>query len=224
MEDNEQGTTPNTDTSANTPAADPLKNLQAEMNRKMSNLEQANAQLLEQLKAMNQPKKAEAPKKVSVWEDEEAYARSIREQTVREVEEKLSKREQENARQQQTIAALMADFPELSQGDHQLTTRAVEIYNSLDEEDKRSPLAYRAAVKDAALELGIKPKSKRQTGSQDDAYTLGGSSSGKPAKKSGDLDNRTAEFAALMGVDISKPEVKERLLKKHGRKSYNSWE
>lgn len=207
---------------------DEIKNIKAEMNRKLSNLEQSNAQLLAQLQALSQPKPApQTQKKVSVFEDEDAYAQDIISKADRLLEEKLSRRDKEVAKQQAVISGLVSEFPELADTSHSLSRRAVEIYNGFSEEEKVSPIAYKAAVKEAALELDVKPKHKRKA-SEDEAFALSGSGSSAPkgkragAEGDGELDPRTVMFAEMVGMDLTK-EVKERMVKKHGRKTYSKW-
>jgi hypothetical protein len=208
-----------------------IKNLKAEMNRKMGNLEQTNAQLLKQLETMlasTKPAPSPEPKKnVSVFEDEEGYARRIKEETAAEIRAEMAKEKNAMAKQQTIISSLVTEFPELNQGDSTLTKKAVELYNGMADDEKASPVAYKAAVNQAALELGIKPKSKRSADDSDD-YVFSGSGTSEPAQRKrkasdSELDPRTEQFAQLVGLELTK-EVKERLTKKHGRKSYSRWE
>lgn len=209
--------------------ADEIKNLKSEMNRKIDNLSKTNEQLLAQLnnmaKSFQPPKKPETPqqnKKASVFEDEDAFANSIKEQAKAELREEINKANQLTSKQQQTIATLVKDFPELNDGDSDLAKRAIEIFNSMPEDERVSPVAYKAAVKEAALDLDIRPKSKRKSseGESDDSFTLGSRSSERP-RESGPkkVDRRTALFAEALGVDVKK--VEQRIQK---RKSFTSWE
>lgn len=204
---------------------DEIKNLKAEVNRKLDNTNAQLNALLEQMKKSTAPapKKPEAPqKKVSVYEDEDAFAENIRKETKKEILEEIGKANQMNARQQSTIASLVKDFPELNDGDSELTKKAVEIFNSMGDDEKSSPVAYRAAVKEAALELDLKPKGKRRASedSGDDSFTLGNGRSGDRRSDSPKkLDRRTAIFAEALGVDTKK--VEARLNK---RKSFTRWE
>lgn len=222
MEDvtTDKGTPTPKDTSA---PADDVKNLKAEFNRKLSNLEENTQRLMAQLQTMTPPKKSDEPKKVSVFDDEEAYARQIEDRAEKRIEEKLSRQQAAQAKQQQTIAALVADFPELTDPGHDLTKKAVEIFESFSAEDKASPVAYRAAVREAAEELELKPKSKRKAkASDDESFSLGGRTKVSPAAKKDEIDPNTLVFAEAVGLKLT-PEVKERLKGKHGRRSYTDW-
>jgi flagellar motility protein MotE (MotC chaperone) len=216
-----------TQVDASNPAVDEIKNLKAEMNRKLSNFEQTNAMLLAQLQALSQPKPSQTQAKplADLWLDNPDEAAAILENRIeKKLEDKYSRRENAQARQQQTIAQLVSDFPELSDTNHAFTKRAVEIYNSMPDDERSSPVAYKAAVKEAALDMGLKPKSKR---SQDDTdnFSLGGSGmANRPAKKNNTLDPNVETVARLFGIDVSKADVRERLKSNHGRKSYGRWE
>jgi hypothetical protein len=206
-----------------------IKNLKSEFNRKIDNLAETNKQLLNQLnnmaKTLVPPKKPETPqaaKKVSVYEDEEAYARSIKEETKAELREEIQRANQLSSKQQTTIASLVKDFPELNDGESDLAKKAIEIFNAMPEDERNSPVAYKAAVKEAALDLDIKPKSKRKpVDSDDEAFTLSSSSRRDNPRDGGQkkVDRRTALFAEALGVDVKK--VESRINK---RKSFTSWE
>lgn len=222
MEDNQGVETPSTENESTPPAEDPIKNLKAEMNRKLEN---TNAQLQALLAAINtQNKPAAAPevaaKKVSVFDDEDAYAARIKAETAAEIKREFAIQQAQQTKQAQTINQLVADFPELTQQDHALTKRAVEIYNSLSDDEKQSPIAYKAAVKEAALELDLKPKSKRQASSKEnDTFALGGNTAGtkRPAPTS-EVDKVRESLAEAFGLKVT-PELKERL-KQHAKKDF----
>lgn len=216
-------------------AEDPIKNLKEEFNRKlgnfdqkMSSLEQTNQALLAQLKSMApaQPKPTKKENTLDqVWFDkpEEAAAEIVSRATA-SINKSLDERAAHAAKQQTTMAELVGDFPELANKSHDLTVAAVKIYDAMSDEDKRSPLSYKAAVKEAALDLGIKPMRKRSEEEQD--FSLrGGSRSDSPSRKRGPekLSAETEEFARIMGVDVDDPKVKERLVNKHGRKNYTRY-
>lgn len=201
-----------------------LGNIKAEFNRKLSNLEASNAQLQQQLASMLQATKPAATtttaKLEDVWFDkpEQAAAR-IKAEAKDEMRAEIQAQNQAAAKTNATIGALMQDFPELNDANNELTRKAVEIYGSFSAEDKSSPVAYRAAVREAAMELGIKPASKRKTETDDETFSLGGNSAPAPkaAIGKGKVDAATLEFARIMGLDTSNPKVKENLTKRAGR-------
>lgn len=214
---------------------DSLTNLKGEFNRKISNIEQkysnlesTNAQLLATLQAMSAPKAAPASKIEDVWFDKPAQAaESIVAQAEERIMKKIDSRSDQLHKQNATLSQLVSDFPELSDGNHDLTKKAVEIYSGMSAEDKTSPLAYKAAVREAALELSIMPKSKRKDLDDDFSISGGGSSSARndrASRSNSSIDKATEEFARLVGVDIDDPKVKDRIKSKHNRRTYNKWE
>jgi len=219
------------------PEVDAVVNLKAEFNRKLGNLSETNARLEAQLAALAAalPKAAPAQtavpaKKVSVFDDEEAFAASIEERVSARVDQVLTTREVAQAKNAQLIQGLISEFPELSDGSSDLTLKAVEVYNNMSADDKRAPLAYKAAVQQAALEMGVKPKSKRAKASSDESFSLGsgsGAAEATPRKqKSQGIDPRTKMFAEAVGLNLDDPKNKasaERIANNHGRKNYNKW-
>lgn len=217
---------------------DNITNVKAEFNRKLGNfenkiasLESTNAQLLAAVQAMAKPSAPAQPNKKieDVWFDKpQEAAESIVSEAEKRIMTKIDNRNSQLAKQNATLSQLVSDFPELSDGSHDLTKKAVEIYSGMSEDEKTSPLAYKAAVKEAALELGIMPKAKRKETYEED-FSIGGSGSSQYRSESnrqrrGEVDSATAEFARLVGVNIDDPKVKERIKSKHSRRSYNNWE
>lgn len=215
---------------------DEIKNLKAEFSRKMTNIEQTSAAL----KATQEALLAEVTKLVKpasskpetenlselMYRDPDGYAKRVLEQAERAADARFNQAAQAQSKQNQLISSIAKEYPEITNGDHELTLLAIEKFNGMDAAEKNSTAAYRAAVNEAAAELGIKPKSKRPKADPEDEY-VGGSSSGsserRTQRKNNKLDPRTEEFAQLVGIDTSKPEVKERLTNNHGRDTYLKW-
>lgn len=211
-----------------------IDSVAAEMNRKTDKLSQENAKLsqqLEQLMSLIQPKQQAAPVDSDdleelVYKDPKAYAQKVKEQArveaQRAVSETLSAQQQQN----NVLAQLTNDYPELSDQNSELTQKAVEYYKQLPAHERNSPLAYKAVVRDAAAELGILPKQKRK--SSDDSFSMSGSgsnSSSRPLRsESKEIDEKTEAFARLLGIDTSKKEVKERLKQRSQRKNWSKYE
>jgi len=207
-------------------SADPIKNLKAEMDRKLSNLQQTNEALIKQVQAMIQPKPAasstaSSAKLEDVWFDKPEEAASRIEERVLT---KISKQQETAAKSNATIGQLVSEFPELSDNNSDLTKKAVEIYSSFSEDEKSSPVAYRAAVREAAMELGVSPKSKRQASSEDDTFSIGGSSSSREDRRAAkQMDQATLEFASIMGLDVNDKKVVERI-KAKTKRNFNRYE
>ena len=210
-------------------AEDPIKNLKAEFGRKMDSFEQTQQALLAQLEKMNKPAPATKPTKKesnldSVWFDKpEAAAEEIVSRAEARIDKKIADNAAITIKQQNVMAELVGAFPELSQGNHELTQAAVRVYNAMSDDEKQSPIAYKAAVKEAALDLGYKPMSKRTEEEQEFSLRGGSRSRSSDSRKSEKLSPETEEFARLMGVDVDKKEVRERLINKHGRKNYTRY-
>lgn len=215
--------------STETKSDDGLKNVKAEFNRKFDDmnkdLKKSNEALMAQLKDISTKYAAPAPAAQAavstdddlMYSDPGAWAKKIRADAVKEanvsVDEKLKAQQDMQTQQQQTMNSLYVDYPELGSSEHDLTKRAIEIHNGMSDSDKQSSLAYKLAVKEAASELGMKPKSKRAEGEAQDTFTLKGASGMQsPSKQTrGKLDPKTIEFARIMGIDVDDPDVKANL-------------
>lgn len=199
-----------------------IQNLKSEFNRKMANLEDSNKQLLEAIKGLTPKAPPVSQKKVSdlIFDDTEAAVEEIETRVTKKVNQVLDSRDQRKAKESQVFAALYNDYPELADQGHDLTKKTVEIYNALPEEDRQSPTAYRLAAREAAMELGVKPKNKREASNDD--YSFGGSSSGQPRRtgssSSKEEDADIAAVAEAFGINMNDPKKKERVL---GRKRSN---
>lgn len=205
-----------------TELADPTKNLKAEFNRKFDNIStelaeqrKLNEAMLAKLTAQTPtPAKAEREPDLSelMYSDPARYSQIIEDRAANRIQNRLDGQQ----RQANAINAIMQQYPEAADREHPLTKKAVEIYNALPANEQSSPTAYRAAVAEAAQELGIKPASKRPV---DDEPSMGPgrpSSSGRRQAKE-TLDPGTAEFARIMGLNVDDPKVKERLIKRSQR-------
>jgi hypothetical protein len=214
---------------------DPITNLKAEMSRKIGNLEEQNQKLTQTLQSlvgeMQQARKP-APKPEPqgksaselLYDDPEGFVENVVTKAVTKSSEVISKRNQEETKKQAVLTSLYNDYPEIGDSNNALTKKALENYSQLSEEERSSPMAYKVAVRDAAAELGIMPKSKRQNA---DDFSFGGNSGGG---KDSDSQSRTraeketedAVVAAAsyfesafkeLGQDVNDPKFKKRLLK-----------
>lgn len=214
-------------------SAEDIKNVKAEFDRKLGNIEKTNQALLAQLQVLAQPKPPvrEAPTKKPLkdlwYDDPDAAAKEI---AAKATNDTLAQIRAENAVQQKkgnVIQGLYREYPELQDYDHPLTTKAVELFEKMTDEEKANPIAYKLAVKEAAEELDIKTKAKRKPKEDDDAFSLGGGKGGdKPArsKKSGELDPKTVAFAKLVGLNTDDEKVLTSLKQKADRKNWMTWE
>lgn len=211
--------------------ADGIKQLKAEMDRKLTNIEQTSKKLEEALRSLNTAVAAKAAppaRQAEVTEDLEDLmitnpakaAKIIKEQAKAEISEELGKQAKAQNKTSQVMSELISKYPELQYNDHELTQKAIEIYNALPDDEKTSASAYRLAVKEAAVELGIKERSKRSEGED---FVPSRTSTSQRRQKKEELDPATLEFARLMAekgftaVDPDKEGVKERLLARSKR-------
>jgi hypothetical protein len=210
---------------------DPIKNLKAEFTRKLDNVvselseqRKLNEQLLATLNTTtsSQSKERDPDMSTLLYQDPARYAQIMEERAEKRIMGKLERQQQVQAKQQSTIQRIVQDYPEAADSDHPLTRRAVEIYNTLADDEKSSPAAYRAAVAEAAAELGIKPKAKRPV--SDDEPTLSSSHSSSPRRtKKASVDPLTLAFAEQMGLNAGDPELIKRLADRSTR-NWNKFE
>lgn len=206
--------------------ADPIVNLKAEMSRKLGNteskiseLQKTNELLLSKLSQLTQPAAAPAAKSADLstllYSDPDAYAAEIERRAEERAMRRVNEQQAQAVRTNSVLAELQNEFPELSDSGNELTKKAVEMYNNLPPDEKNSSLAYKVAVKAAALELGVKPRSKRPVDDEPMGSSYGQRSGSRRAATK--LAPETEELAAIFGLDTSKQEVKDRLLKNSQR-------
>lgn len=225
---------------------DTIKNLKAEMARKLENINKANEQLTQQNQILSQ-KLEQVVDQISVKEklaqeedledlrytDPDAYIEKKLADVDKKVEEKVNTVTQTQQRQQQVLTNLANDYPEINDENSELYKTAISMANNYNADFVSTPEGMELLVNKAASKLGLLPSSKRadkqeQTEEVDMDEFIGGGSSGSgkkpPKKKSSELDPKTIVAAKLMGLDTDDPKVIESLKKRSGRKNYNRWE
>lgn len=224
------------DKSTEESAAPDLKNVQAEFYRKTDKLAQENQRLSEQLAGLTNILQAQSRPSPSAVEDDledlafkdpKQYARRVQEQAMAKAEQMIDSRIQQQNQSQQLIMQLAGDYPELNDANSELTVRAVSIYKTLSQQEQRSPMAYKVAVRDAAAELGILVKNKRSKNDSDGFALSGNSNEGNRSRKGAkevELDSRTIAVAELMGIKVGDKAVLERLKARAQRKSWGKYE
>lgn len=190
---------------------DRLTNMQAEFNRKLSNTNEQISALLNEIRSSKKTESAAPAKKVSVFDDEEAFSRDVEERATARIRAELEKKEAAAAKAQNVIQSIVSEYPEVNDDSSSLMVRAKEIFGAYSDEYKSSPLAMKAAVTEAASELGVRPRSKRTGGSDNFTVSSSSSSGRQSGGRGGDLSEATLQFAQIMGLDVSKKEVRERL-------------
>lgn len=200
----------------------------AQQNEKLSKQLESVLGAITQAQVPKQPQRVEEDDlEVLAYKDPKAYAQKVKEQAARHAEELINSRLNAQQQTNNVLAQLTNDYPELSDSNSELTKKAVEIYNSLSPSEKTSPTAYKVAVRDAAAEVGLLPKSKRKASSDGDDFSFGGSSRGNREagpKRGEQLSNETLAFAEALGMNIKDKNVVDRLKQRAQRKNWNKYE
>jgi hypothetical protein len=217
----------------NAQEVDPIKNVKAEMDRKMKNLtEQMTLQNQELIKAITSLKAApvqqEKKQEVSLadlqYSDPEAYARRIADMAA----EAASSRVNASNAVNNTLAQMVSEYPELGNQNSEMYQKAVSAYNALSDSEKNSSSGIRLAIREAAADLGLVPASKRRK--QDDDFSFGGDVSNnqnnqnKKREKKVEISEETLALSKLLGRDPNDPKVKAGLEKAIKRKSFQKYE
>lgn len=202
---------------------DPIKQIKSEFGRKQDNVMNELNALKAQLgqiadtvihAAATKNKQAE-DESVDPIVDPKGYKESIKKELRREMDMSLSAERERNT----VLSTLVSQYPELQRNDSELTQTALRIYNSLSASEKASPSGYKVAVMQAAQEVGVLPVNKRkQSQSESDDFTLSNSNTSvrqKPSEraKSEKIDEKTLEFAQLLGRPTNDPKYIESLKK-----------
>lgn len=223
-----------TDDQGNVIDPERFKNFQSEIDRKLGNthsqieqLTASNQQVLELLNNLNQPKsqqKDDASESLGslLYEDPDKYAELLRKQVKQELSQEFQKKEQQSNKSAQVLQELSNHYPELRDTNSDLSKKAVQIFDSFSAEDKANvAVAYRAAINEAASDLGIQRASKRRKeGADFDDFTLSSSSSsGSRRESKPKLDDRTILFAEAMGMNTDDKALLKRLAER-SKKNY----
>lgn len=221
IEDNSRGTdVPEQDSEQEQP--DPIKNIKAEFARKQGNTDAVLQSLKAQLDQITEAVIASTSSKKAQAEDEELPdpvidPKGYKNALIKQARAEISSTIQHEDQRRGMLSQLVTQYPELQSADNDLTQRAVQIYNSLSQQEKNMPSSYKLAVSEAAQELGVLPMNKRKSNAtSDESFTVSSSSgsSGGASRKAGkkeELDPRTVEFARLLGKDPSDPKYLEKL-------------
>lgn len=221
--------------------ADPIKNIKAEMERKFSNitkqLQTQNEQLMQAITQVATPKKA--PQKEAevsedlvdlMYSDPGAYARRIAEMATSAATKQVSAQVNRSNEVNTTLQRMVSEYPELNDQGSEMYQKAIEIYNTLSEDEKQSASGVKLAIREAAADLGVVPVSKRRR-SEDDDFNFGGNVSDNKGSANNKRKQRdevkvsedTLAFAQLLGRNIDDPKVKAGLEKASKRKDYGRY-
>jgi hypothetical protein len=164
------------------------------------------------------PKAAGAEEDLStiMYSNPARYAQIIEERAEQRILSKLNTQNQVQHRTNTVMQELGAEYPELSDINSELTQKALSALKTLPENEQATTAGYRYAVKQAAEELNVKPKSKRP---QVDEDFSGGYGSGALRRRApgNKLAPDTEAFAQALGMDLEDPALKDRLIKRQQR-------
>lgn len=134
-----------------------------------------------------------------------------------------------SAKEKQTqaiIVGLVQEYPELSDTNSAFYKRAIEKETNLPSYLRNTSEGYKLAAHETAAELGLLPKSKRQTLNEDtfSMSSSGGSRMSTDNKsKRVKISDNTMAVAELMGVNVKDPKVLKRLENAAQRKSWGKY-
>lgn len=224
-----------------TPQEDPVKQIKTEFSRKIENINSVLAEQNRQMQAVIDAL-ATSSKKAStsqtdddidedlVLNDPKKFAKQVREKAVNEATAAISKQTQQQqqvqAQESQALAALRSDYPELNDASSELARKAVEIYN---QNGSQGAIAVRAAVREAASELGLQASKFRKSGGSDsfsvsgEGGSTGNTRAGDRSAKKSKVSENTLAFAQLLGRDINDKKVMERIEKYSQRKNWKRY-
>lgn len=233
--------------SKDTSTQDPVKNMKAEMDRKLGNVEGAitkltetNSALAAQLERLSKQvpdaniRTNPAPTKSwseRFYEDEAGTLMAVKEEAKREALEAARSMHAIESQKNAALSQMVNDYPELTDAGSDLRKKAVEVFNSMSKEDQASPSALKLAVREAAADLAVLPKSKRKDtvieDNDDDTFALSGGGSGKTSgdrkRKEGKLSEATLTFAELLGRPVTDEKYLERLKKASERSNWSKY-
>jgi hypothetical protein len=138
------------------------------------------------------------------------YADKLASSLEQKLDAKLVARERATMERQSAISELASDYPELANPESALAKESIKVLAQLDPSIKNSAIGYKLAVREAAAKSGILPKAKR-TSASDDFSLSNSNSASKPTSKKVEVDNKTLEFAQLMGLNTSDEKLLKRL-------------
>lgn len=214
--------------------ADPIRQLKGETHRKfdkignqLAEMQRSQEQLAALLQQAMQPRQAPARRdtqedfKTTFYSDPEKAAQLIKEQAKREVMEELQTRNAAQAQTQSVVSELASEYPELADPNSDITKKAVDILKKLPAHEQSTTAAYRYAVKQAAEELSVKPRSKRDP---DEFMGPSYNPYGAPARRREPSPQRLladmSPIAEKMGLDLSDPERQKRLVERAKRTNW----
>lgn len=208
-----------------------LQNQKAEMQRKFENTNAELNQMKQMLLSLTaKPTPQEEPEEeLDVFEPAKVkkYVEKKVSSAIKSVKDEQNEMNRKAQERQGVIYSMGQEYPEILQPTSEMAQEAIRIIDSLPLHEQESPTAVKAAILEAAMNKGVVPKSKRKASGKDDNehFQIG---KGKPAgdgKKPSDdeVDSATLEWSQLLGRDVSKKEVKDKL-KSYSKRNWRQYE
>ena len=209
------------------------KNLKGEMGRKFQNIEEklnqfsdSQSKLLEFIENTSQ-KQPETTANESItdlmYSDPDRFAEEIQNKAYEKFTKAQAEKEKVMTQKTTVLNKLVNDFPELRNEQSDLTQKAAQLMEAYSATEQNNPHVIKQVVLEAAMDLGVKPRSKRIV-DEDDFTLSGGSSSSttsRKSKSSDEIDPRTLAYAEKSGLDINDPKLLARL-KQYSKKNFYS--
>jgi hypothetical protein len=220
---------------------DPNRNMKAEFDRKIQNVMDTTNQRLQEIAQMLKPAQQAEPDldyadlKSKIYDDPGYVIKQIEERADRRAEAAANRivnnAVQKSTASQQAVNEVAMIYPEFTQPGSTAAQRAVEIGASQDPSLRGTAAGVKLAMMQAAAEQGLTPASARrqQPRTNTDDFSVGerGGSGQRQQRRqqdpTKDIDPKTLEFAALLGVDINDPKRLEGLQRASQRK-YNKYQ
>lgn len=223
---------------------DPFKNLKAEMDRKLQNLQQTNEQLTKQNSdlsskldtmisridaASRPPARTQEDWEDLKYTDPDKYLELREEEIVNKAVNASQATIQKQTQVNNTVSEMTREYPELNDENSELTKKALGLAAERKINFQDNPLLIKEIVREAADSLNLAPakyRTKNETEvDMSDFIASGGRGSGQPPKKKekDELDPKVIANAELMGLDTKDPEVIKRL-KNYSKRDFGKWE
>lgn len=190
-----------------------ITNLKGELNRKVGNLESR----------FNppQPEPKDEPLEDLIYTNPKKVIETIRKQATDAAVGVVA----DSQRKATEIGNMVYDYPELQDRNSDFFKAAVKVFEGMSSEEQANPMAMKLAVKEAAIDAGLKPRSKRDT-SDDDFYMEGGNGAPRSNRRNREpeLQDTTLILAEKMGLNTSDPKVLESLKARSKRTNWNRYE
>lgn len=193
-----------------------MNNMKSEFNRKMTNIEQRVT-----------PKVQEIVEEESLEDLVYSNPKKFTEKITQQAQEAANRALNHRQKDAEVISNLIYEYPELQDKNSELFKQAVKVYENMSPEEQNNPLARKLAVKEAAMELEVKPRHKRSQ--QTDDFSMDGSSAYNSSNRSNrsrekEVSDQTLAFAQAVGMNVNDPKVVEALKIRSQRKNWNRYE